>query len=1640
MKPESGNPVPEDRPETSETEPTKEEVVDAFVGEAPTKEEIESAFTGNTGPSNSDDQVDAKKKNLHDILFSAATAILVTIIGGALYSLMTFGDLSSVLSLIPGGNDHTKILSISPTAIEDGILSNNSHFTIKTENASIEKLKEVLVLDPAIDYDLKEVKPGIEYELTPTSTLADNTVFGFNSMNGPIVSYKWAYQTKKALSVSKVYPANGANYVSEDSVIEINFSYPEVEGIKDHFRISPSVDGTFAKTDRGWRFSPSAPLSADTTYEITITAGLTVGEETMAEDFHSSFSTHSRTVSSQDSRDYYITLDKITTFHPADFPSIVVSASDFSNASHFTVEKISSADEYIKYLKGESVQGESLGRKEFEMIPASDYDYHKRLILKETLPAGYYIFRLKSADDANILTANIQVNNLDAYSFESERDLIFWVAENGELKQGAKINFKGNDYYTDDNGLLRIDGFSDFSKNIDYAKVGDDSNPLIIGLNNYKNDLYPTGFIYTDRPLYKPTDTVKIWGYIPLSFFADAPDMSKFSLSLNSDWSNTNVVFKQSIVINSDGTFSADLSLDNIKDMPWAYLRVTYNDASIATRNISIEDYTLENYTYEVIMPKNYTIAGEPMNFKVKVSHVTGFPAANKDLVITYDKHDYYGTTNAYGEASFSLPTERTYSLESSPSVYLNNYFEIKSAGAEYNKYSTSACFFIFKTNLNLNIKQNEATNTLNITAKNLDLTREAEYGYYSRALDSSNYSGPATLKVYEHKTVRVQTGTSYDQYTKQNVPVYNITTTSEVIATETIDIRDGKYDYHYSTDYKPSTENTYYSYSVQVSATDSMNRPSTSYNTYYRYGYYSGSGSCNCSRFKAVHSYDDFYGYGYEDYYNDTSIHLSAHYALYRFGLRDTNGITNYNVGDKLSLGLYDANGESVENTGKVLTIGYKERIVSANISDSDTFDYDFDYNLYPGAKFIGAYFKDGKFYRIAPNYYDYDATNANLSVSIETDKESYEPGDHVKAKVIITYPDGSRADSGKVNLSVVNDAVFNGASDSTGILDSVYANKTIKGYSMSTFRDFELGEAGGGKGAAGGARSNFGDTIFFGEKTFENGEAEFEFDLNDIITSFRFTAIAVRPSDIIYAGVGTKKIGSFLPLSISTVMPKKVKDTDDLVLNATSPVSGSNTIHYTFEVKDTDKHGEATGQLGENVYANLGKLPLGNYTVRISGHDDAGNEDAMEFPVEIVETAQEVSIKQTMDLSEVKSITPVKNPIIVELYSKDAKKYIDYLDKLEGNLTERLDTQIAYYKAGEIHDSLYKESSSIKAPDFSMYLTDNGVLRPLINAEGDYTLTALANFYARDYFDLKPVNYSVEINDEMSIALEKLLVLASFREPVLFDLNAIDRDDLSDQDRIVLGLAYAFLGDYDSASSLYKLIDYSDIHGDLYAVLATMLEKNKAASYIDRVVIENPTADYLDFAIISFFNNNEAELSQKNTIDIVRPEGTERIEFNGLAIEKRIFSSDSLSTLEFKTSSNDLYATYYYQGRISDLADSTTDISAHISGATSVGQTANLVLDISNLQGEERNGEINIALPVGLKFSATFSSDTGLYLSRNNNEYVKLNLNKHYTSNEIQIPLYVAAPGNYELEPIIFVHDGKYHLSNSVDVTLNK
>lgn len=1524
-----------------------------------------------------------------------------------------------------------KIVSVRASKIENYITANDSTFLVKTEGGSLEEVKKHLYLEPALDYEISE-KSQDEYELKLANQLADNLVFNIDYIENEIPEYKWAFQTKKELSISKVYPADGATYVNSRSAVQVAFSYSNINNFEDHFSITPEIRGTFSHSGNVWTFTPIDEYASETTYTVTISAGLRTGEKVLPNDYKFSFSTHERSTTStvqgssssgEPSKVETITLDKINTFLPSEKPRISLSYSgNVDEINKIEFFKINDSAEYIKYLEGKDVTLEPVGEKSFTK------DGDKLLTLNEPLAEGYYVAYLKDDEGNNYEKANIQINAISAYVADVQRDAIIWVAQDGELKADKKVWYKGAEYKTNENGIAKLEDISDFSDKIGYATIENGNCPLIIGLKNFKNDTNPNAYIYTDRPLYKPTDTINIWGFVPLSFFQDKPNRDGFSIQFDK--------IKQDVEINSDGTFMSKISLNNYKDVSGS-INLSYNDVNLASKYINVENYNAKTYTYKTKARNNHVRAGENYEFDIYVEHITGLNAVNKEVMVTYDKKDYFATTDSNGLAHFVLPTSPTNDELTAYGTIRSASFEVASTGSSYDKWTSYGTFYIIESPLEVRTKYSFQEKRISFTANKIEIGDDEFYDPYNQTGESNvkkePFSGKIQMIFSETKTTKYISGYEYNNYTKTNEPKYDSTSYETILKTSTEEIVNGALNYDFSwITFKENTDMVSYSYRVKYVIYDNEWRRITGSQYFYDESSYKADTN-------AILDYGGEMG--------------SLAYSLYEYALSisPTNNNQNdnsnyyyynnpyrYSIGDTVDVNLIDKDG-ATSNHGKILEIVYKEKVVNTDLKTSNDLDIGFSHDLYPGSNITAAYFLDGRFYRMPTKYLDYDETDSELTISIETEKDNYEPGEEVRGKIIVKDKDGNSVDV-KLNISVVNEGVFNMINDSTDFLKRLYIDKYYDLYTYSSYRNFDLYykyDGGGKGGGGGGTRSNFGDTIYFEELSTHNGEANLNFKLNDEITSFRITVHAVTNSDTVMAGVNYKNINSYLPLSINSVKPVGVKPTDDLVLNA-SAITGEN-VQYSFEIDGIDKKIEAHGGTNEEVYANFGKLPLGTYHAKIFAQD-GDNKDGIEYNFDIIESSQEVAIRQTVNLQSGLELNPAKNPINIEIYNENTSTYVKLLDQLSAVVSERLDTKVAFYKSREFKNKYYKLDEPINVPSFDSYIYD-GAARILENAAPDLVLTGLLNYYAKDYLTFEKENFKVGFDNDYETAMKNYFVLASYKEPILDNLQYLKGNisEMSDEAKLLLGLSFAFLGDYDSATYVEDQCngDKLGTNNDLHLVLLTFVSKEESKNSILEVINTDPSSDYFNFAILSFFENYNADISKEESVTIQSKTRNEEVKLNGVTVEKLTVYDDELNTLKFTTDATDLIATYYYLGYEDAIEDSNSDIGISVNGELKKSNTIDLEIDISKLSNKE--GIFNIAFPDALKYNkASFQSESGLYVVKNSDHFLKVRLYDNYKKNKITIPVYLATPGTVTFEKIVLIDDnGGYHLSN--DLVLN-
>ena len=1544
-----------------------------------------------------------KLKNLNrfaKVLSMAAVVLIVFTLGMNLKNTPLIGK-EQPANLI-------SIKAIEPTKLESGVVAKDSEFTIFVEgdNVNTEAVQKSIYIEPALDYTIEKTLNKNEYKLKFKQNIPDNTILKLQYVKNQITQDSWAYQTSNKFSVTSTYPENKETTVAPQTIIDIEFSYATVKDLEKYVKISPAIKGTWEHLGRIWRFEPSTALEKGQKYTVVISKNLSTEGQKLEDDYKFTFEVDGKNGEIVEYRPF--SMDRIITSKSNEIVKIPCHTYEVKFGK-VEISKFSSIDDFIDYLQTSNYS---------KAIKQSDYEINKtenNLEFKPTLPKGYYVAKVKSTNGKEFFNCPIQISDISAYAMETERDILVWVAQGNNLASNVDVEYNGKSVKTDKQGIAKLQNATDGTKTIKYAKV---ANELVIGLYNYSFENYPQAYVYTDRPLYKSTDTINIWGLVPKDFFYDKLE-DEFYIELNEGE-------KQKIKLQEDGTFSYKIDLNNHIDQDYAGISLYYKDTEIGRRIFKIENYELQNYTYEVSCNKNYGFIGDKIDFDVKVKHITGLLVPNKNVVAIYEEKAYRAKTGEDGIAHFSITLTGKESQDTEPNyqgVSIYNGDEI-----EYTNAETELETRLLTRNVYVE-RDYKGENRYKATLYKLDTSKNVKVDYDLKNIYNGIYETDVEVYLIETVETKVQNGEGYDEYTKQMVPHYDRVEKENRTKLKNIRSKNGVIEFNFNeVEQKLDTELQRYWYTLEFKFKDTDGRNVTEKQQIYKdwrnetqFGYRTGFVEEEGSYDRLGEIQNDF---GNEDYY--------TYRYLWDYELGDS---TKFVKGKKVEFKLQEATKlgrRDIENNGKVLNIFFKENISETEVLETNNFAREFTDKDFPGIKMTSAYFLDGKFYRMPDRYFDIDEESKKVDVEITSDKETYKPGDEVTLNIKTTK--NGKAVKSNVNVSVVNEAVFELEEDNTNILETIYSDKALAVYTYSTYYD-DISSPDGGKGGGDGEpRGNFADTAHFETiNTDNNGTAKVKFKLPDNVTTYRVTAHSANKD--LEVGVGTKKITSKLDFFVQSVEPRGIKMDDDLVLNATAIADTNYDVDYEFTIKELNKTLTAKGKTNSLVTANFGKLPMGTYTAVIKGKHGEQT-DAIEYKVNVTKSSQEVKTKTTMNITSNATIKPTKNPIILEIYNKNMGKFVKYIDFVESTITERLDTQIAYNKIQDVKNKYYETSdvSSVNRVNMDIYTGKEKGLKNLRSGKDDLVLTALVTYYAREYG--ANIRFS-ELSKNDNI-FEYYLWLAAKQEPVLQDLIYLKEEkDISNYNKLLVTLSFEFMGDYKNAKELYSNINLSSEEEKQYKSIITTIEtfinKKEAVQKIDDLIKNSPADEYLRFAILSFFQNNSEEIGNEETVLVKMNEKQKTIKVNGVQIQKMLINNEELADISFETDSQDLMVSYYYRTSLEEISDKNIakDIKISLNGKTQVGSTINLKVEFSG----NYEGEVRIALPNSLRLSRVEKDITiydKYYIQNNMINYITIYKTKKCKT--INLPLVVTNPGKYKFENIVCNVEGKYHISNSV------
>ncbi|MFA6098085.1 MAG: polymorphic toxin-type HINT domain-containing protein [Patescibacteria group bacterium] len=900
-------------------------------------------------------------------------------------------------------------------------VESDSTFTLSTkEPVSADLIKGNLAVEPKIAYKVQSSDSNT-FSITPESALEKNTVYTFSVVaqaEGAATKreYQWAYQIKDNFKITGTLPRDKTANIPQNTGIEIIFSHENYTDFENFITITPQVSGRFEQHRKTLAFVPDS-LAPGTLYTVLVKKGLPLSgsSDTLAEDYSFQFETDTQQAPqgglsfSKDFFEYPSNEAPILTMQQySDNPGEVqVEAFKYPTFEAFA-EAVKSLDAvpYWAYYarRNSSYSTDGLISAVTFQAEVKQSDYQRYIEFPEQLSTGQYLIQITR--DNNTAQAFLQVGNLTASYQGGKENSFIWAHSLDTQKpaSGTTVSFSHDRQFTaktDKEGLaefaspaLTTDESEGLTSTYYFTLDNNGEKLLLPVVNHYGTWMSSTAsedywsYLYTNRTLYSPTDSIKFWGVIKSR--SDKQEAQELQVRLVSygyyyNEDSNPIIDQKTLPVSSFGTFTGSFDYANLN--PGGYsIQVLAGGEEILSTWVDVATYTKPPYKIEVTTEKKAIFEGEDAVFNIKSAFFDGTPVANLDLEYTGALGSGQVKTDVNGQAQVTLQSSYT-----NAGYYPNYaYFSIHPVKSEISEISTDANIYTFGPHYDLQSTiDNDGLVSGSVHQVDLaSINKEGgdfKWEYQGDPVANLNLG----IKIYREYYTKTETGTFYDFINKKTNKTYNYDFHSDFTKESTaVSDKDGKFTY----DFKAETNDNY---KIEITATDAEGRQAKSYAYYYQG--------------------PRFYGYnsGYDNYYLITSqVAETENQPVYQPGQDIT---LNFNKNEELLAGADQKN---------FVYFKAQKNFFDIEVSKNPTIEFKYKDSYAPNIYAYGIYF-DGRSYHLTDSLnMKYDTSLKKLNIDIQQDKKFYRPGEKVTMNLNVTDKD-KRPVRAEVNISAIDEAL---------------------------------------------------------------------------------------------------------------------------------------------------------------------------------------------------------------------------------------------------------------------------------------------------------------------------------------------------------------------------------------------------------------------------------------------------------------------------------------------------------------------------------------------------------------------------------------------------------------------------------------
>lgn len=312
-----------------------------------------------------------------------------------------------------------------------------------------------------------------------------------------------------------------------------------------------------------------------------------------------------------------------------------------------------------------------------EPLPPLENEYDQRMIpLGKRSPGVYLVEAVENDLRAYTVVVVTDLTMIDKTTSEGELLVYAVDRKSGEPRPGTQIEIVKEKKtiatgVTDSQGILKTKiETKKPAKDAEAAEEGADEEPaadetdseslLILARQNNNfaiSDLGSMyfggyeyeeeggnvkGYIYTDRPVYRPTHKVNFKGIVrSVETNGAYKPISANTVSVTIEDPNNASIFSEELPISPRGTFNGEIEIG--EEAPLGTYRIAAEvDGGSASGNFEVAEYKKPEYKVTVSAPGKFVQTGQKTNFSVDARYFFGAPVANAEVKYYIYRSRYY--------------------------------------------------------------------------------------------------------------------------------------------------------------------------------------------------------------------------------------------------------------------------------------------------------------------------------------------------------------------------------------------------------------------------------------------------------------------------------------------------------------------------------------------------------------------------------------------------------------------------------------------------------------------------------------------------------------------------------------------------------------------------------------------------------------------------------------------------------------------------------------------------------------------------------------------------------------------------------------------------------------------------------------